>query len=293
MIEGLILIKKSNMFLKTKITAILLLGISSVLYGQLKLPVLSPKANVSQTAGLTEIDISYSRPSARGRKVFGEKGIVPFGEFWRTGANAVTKIAFSKPVTIGGVNLKKGDYVVLTKPNKLEWKLFLYPYQDQNWGNYVSKEPLVTMNLKRTSISEKVESFQIGFQNITFDTVDIVFEWGNTKIELPVQLNTKSESVKNIKRAFEEPSAFDYFQAAVYLHETKIDLKQALKYIQKVTSNENALFFQVHREALILSDLGKNKEALVAAKKSLVLSKKAKNDDFVRLNENLISKLNK
>jgi hypothetical protein len=281
------------MFLKTKITAILLLSISSVLYGQLKLPVLSPKAKVSQTAGFTEIDITYSRPSARGRKVFGEKGIVPFGEFWRTGANAVTKITFSKPVTIGGVNLKKGDYVVLTKPNKLEWKLFLYPYKEQNWGKYVSKEPLVAMNLKRTSISEKVESFQISFQNITFDTVDVVFEWGNTRIQLPVQLNTKTESVKNIKRAFEEPSPFDYFQAAVYLHETKTDLKQALKYIQKVTSGKNALFFQVHREALILSDLGRNKEALVAAKKSLALSKSAKNDDFVRLNENLISKLNK
>ena len=69
---------------------------------------------LEQKVGLTEIKIDYSRPSAKGRKIFGTDGVVSFGNFWRTGANNVTKVSFSEDVTVEGTAVKKGDYGLLT-----------------------------------------------------------------------------------------------------------------------------------------------------------------------------------
>lgn len=258
---------------------------------QVKLPALSPRAKVVQQAGLTELEISYSRPSKKGRVLFAPNGLVPFGEFWRTGANAATRISFDSNVTISGVELKKGDYAMLTKPNATTWDVYVYAYNKSSWNSYVSQEPVVVAKANVFKTSETIESFTIGFENITFESVNLTFAWGQTKAKLPIQLPTQKQALKNIDRMVSGPSNNDYFQAALYLHESKSDLQTALNYIQEVTKNENAQFFQVYREAVILNDLNRKKEALAAAKRSLQLSEKAGNTDFVKLNQSLIKKL--
>jgi len=77
---------------------------------ELKVPTLSPFSEIKQEVGLTEITLSYARPSAKGRKVFGE--LVPFGEMWRTGANASTKLTVSETVKIAGNKLAAGTYAI-------------------------------------------------------------------------------------------------------------------------------------------------------------------------------------
>lgn len=260
---------------------------------QLKLPALSAKASSTQKVGLTEVSISYARPNVRGREIFGDKGLVPYGKFWRTGANAATKISFDTKVIIEGTELDKGAYAILTKPGKTNWEIFFYPYKESNWSKYATKDPIVKATGKVFSSKDKIESFEIKIQNITFDGADIVFAWDKTRVEMPFVLKTKEQAIKNIDKVVNGPSDFDYFQAALYLHESKSDLEKALVYIQKVTKKEKAMFFQVYREAVILKDLNKKKEALASAKRSLALSEKAKNDDFVRLNKNLIKELTK
>lgn len=279
------------MISKIKVSLLILLNASIMASAQLKLPALSPGAKIMQAVGLTQIEISYSRPSVKDRDVFGNKGLVPYDTFWRTGANSATKISFDQAVKISGVDLARGEYAILTKPGKNNWTIFFYPYKESNWESYVSKEPLVTVQAKSTQSSEKVESFEIRIQDITFDSVHIILAWDTTKVSLPIQLNTQKQSLANIDRAFNVPSDFDYFQAAVYLHESKLDLEKALLYIQKITKKDKALFFQVYREAIILADLQRKGEALGAAKRSLQLSKEAKNTDFIRLNTNLIKEL--
>src|SRR5690348_7335432 len=86
---------------------------------KLTTPDASPAASVSQTVGLTKIDVSYHRPAVGGRKVWG--GLVPFGEVWRAGANENTTVTFSSPVKIGGKVLHAGTYGLHMLPTAKEW----------------------------------------------------------------------------------------------------------------------------------------------------------------------------
>ncbi|WP_299894331.1 DUF2911 domain-containing protein [uncultured Aquimarina sp.] len=257
---------------------------------QLSIPALSPLSKTTQTVGLTDIEIQYSRPSKRDRVIFGENGIIPFGELWRTGANAATKVTFSEDLTIQNTEVKKGSYAILTKPNSEYWDVNLYIYQSGNWSTYVEKEPTASFKVKSEKLKNPQETLLIYFDEITLNSTDLVIAWDQSKIAIPIKLNTHTKAMANIEKALAGPSNFDYFQAALYLHETGKDLDKALVYIQKATKSEKPLFFQVYREALILADLNRKTEAVNAAKKSLELSKKAKNKDFIRLNEKFIDK---
>ncbi len=260
---------------------------------QLKVPALSPSSKTTQTVGLTEIEIEYSRPSKRNRIIFGENGIIPFGELWRTGANAATKISFNDDITISGTILKKGTYTILTKPEKSNWQVYFYSYKSGNWNTYVNQKPIASFTTKTIEKKEISESFLIYIDSITLDSAELVFSWDTIKIILPLKFNTYEKTMSNIEKTLSGPSNFDYFQAALYLHETQRDLNTALSYIQKVTKAENPLFFQVYRESLILADMDRKLEAITVAKKSLELSKKAGNKDLIRLNERNIKKWSK
>lgn len=276
-----------------KLNMILLLAavISSTCMGQLSVPHLSPPAFVKQTVGLTNIEIEYSRPSARGRKVFGADGLVPYGDIWRAGANAATKITFSDDLTIGGQMLRKGSYAILTKPEVKSWILEFYKYESENWNSYVPLQPLAVANAESRKVANSMETFTIGIDDITLKSANLVLSWENLEVMVPIEVEVDKRVMASIEKVMEGPSSNDYFQAALFMHERGIDLEKALNYIQKVTNSDKALFFQVHREALILSDLGKKKEAISAAQRSLELSEKAGNKDFVRLNERLIKTL--
>jgi hypothetical protein len=260
-------------------------------YAQLKTPAQSPSASVSQSIGLTEIEIEYSRPSARGRIIFGENGLLPNGAFWRVGANAATKISFSEDILIQESILKQGVYTVLAKPNAQTWELNWYNYDGSNWNAYVEKEPVLSQTLPVIKTSNLVETMELSFQDVTMDRANLVLAWEHTTIKIPVRVDEKERILKTINSTLSGPNSFEYYQAALYLHETQTNLEEALTYIQKVTAQDDALFFQVTREALILRDLKRNKDAVSVANSALVLSKKAGNNDFVKLNQQLIEAL--
>ncbi|SEM07626.1 Protein of unknown function [Aquimarina amphilecti] len=272
-----------------KIFFISIITVATV-HAQLKVPALSPYSTTTQTVGLTDITLEYSRPSKRNRIIFGEKGIIPFGELWRTGANAATKISFSNDLTIFNTTIKKGSYAILTKPGQSTWEIHFYPYESGTWNSYVNKKPIASFNTKSIQKNDVSESFLIYIDTITLDSAKLLFTWDTTKIILPLKLKTHEKTMANIKKILSGPSNFDYFQAALYLHEAQQDLDTALAYIQKVTNVENPLFFQVYRESLILADLNRKTEAISVAKRSLELSKKAGNKDLIRLNEKNIKK---
>ncbi|MDY8137019.1 DUF2911 domain-containing protein [Aquimarina sp. 2201CG5-10] len=279
-----------------KIIFILLLYILSFINpinAQLRTPALSPNAKIIQTIGLSDIQIEYSRPSLRGRALFGEEGILPFKKFWRTGANAATKIIFQEDVTIANKPLKKGSYSILTIPDNSQWKINFYNYESSNWNTYVTKEPVITIAVNSLKVTEKLESFTISFDGLSMNSTNLLFTWDTTQVSIPVIINNTDKVLQNIEHTLSGPSDNDYFRSAVYLHEAKLDLNKALEYIQKVTKGDSPRFFQVYREAIILRDLNRNEEAIVAAQKSLKLSQKSNNKDFIRLNQKLIKKLSK
>lgn len=272
------------------IVLVLFIGLPS-LNAQLRTPALSPGAVIKQTVGLTDIEIVYSRPAVKGRTIFGKNGIIPYGEFWRTGANGATKINFGNAISINKTRLEKGDYTILTKPNSSYWEVFFYPFEGPTWSDYVDKKPILVIKESVENLKYKIESLEYAIQNITMDGADLEISWDRSRIRIPLKIDTKTQVLKNIERTMSGPNIFEHYNAALYLHENNIELPKALEYIQRSTSHKNVRFFMVYREALILKDLGKRKEAIVAAKRSLTMSKKAKNNDFIRLSEKLISTL--
>src|SRR4051812_814052 len=86
---------------------------------QVNFPVASPESTLKQRVGLTDIELVYSRPGVKGRKIFG--GLEPFGAVWRTGANTATKIVFSTPVKFGGREVPAGAYALYSIPDPDEW----------------------------------------------------------------------------------------------------------------------------------------------------------------------------
>ena len=256
---------------------------------QIKTPAPSPSATLTQAIGLSDITIEYSRPSVKGRTIFAADGLVPYGKVWRTGANQATKISFGADVNVGGKDLKKGDYAILSIPSADSWAVHFYPYESGSWNSYVEKTPTVIATAKAEQFPISVESFSISIEDITDDSGELVFFWSNTAATLPLKFDVQGKVMAAIDKTLAGPTAGDYYAAGNYLLSIDKDLDKALMYVQKATKGENPRFWQVRREALILGKLGKVKEAIAAAKLSKDLAMKAGNDDYVRMNEKSIA----
>ena len=130
---------------------------SYVIHAQVKTPAPSPHSVLTQVVGLTDVTVDYSRPSAKGRLIFGD--LVPFGKLWRTGANSNTTVSFSEDVVINGTTLKKGKYALYTTPKADMWEVIFYTAND-NWGtpeNWDANKVAVLVNADPIALNNAVE----------------------------------------------------------------------------------------------------------------------------------------
>ncbi len=253
--------------------------------GQIRTPSPSVGAKTTVTVGLTEVSIEYARPSAKGRKVFAADGLVPFGKVWRTGANSATKITFADDVKIGGQDLKKGAYAILSIPEADKWAVHFYPYTSASWPTYEKETPTLIAQAKVMKLNNTVETFTIDINNIKMEGADIVFSWENTAAHVSFAVEVDKKVMANIEQVMAGPSQADYYAAAAYYHAAGKDLNKALEYVNKATTGDSPKYWQIRLKALILGDLGKKEEAIKAAQQSLELAKEAGNDDYVKMNE--------
>lgn len=251
---------------------------------QIKSPQASPLGKISQNVGLTDITIEYSRPSTKGRKVFG--GLVENNKVWRTGANASTKLTFNTDVKIAGNELKKGTYALYTIPNEKEWTVILHKNLD-HWGadEYKQEEDVFRFQAKPMSLSTVVETFTMSVDNIKNSSCDIVLSWDKTAVSIPVQLLTDDAMVSSIKKAMEGISAGDYYTAARYYHEENKDAKQALEWVNKSLEKGGDKFWIMRLKALLQAKNGDYVGAIATAEKSSELARKEGNADYPRMND--------
>ena len=141
--------------------------------GQLATPLPSPNATVSQTVGVTKIEVVYSRPSVKGRTIWGE--LVPYDKVWRTGANSVTKITFDGDVMVEGQKLAAGAYSIYTIPGKTEWTV-IFNTVSTGGPDYVAEKDALKVKVKPLSADMK-ELFTIGFPIVTSDSAILAFAW--------------------------------------------------------------------------------------------------------------------
>ncbi len=252
--------------------------------GQIATPQPSPTCEVHQNVGLGKIELVYSRPNMRGRTIFAQDGLVPFGSMWRTGANEATKITFSEDVTFGGAEVEAGSYAMLTIPETKEWTVNLYGYESGNFTTYLDRDPIVSVKVASNTLPFEHETFTMSFQSLRMNGADLVIVWEKTNISIPIQTEVDARVTANIERAMSGPSASELYTAASYYYETDKDLEQALEWI--VMANDKApRYWQLRRQSLIEAELGMTEKAIASAKKSLEMAKEAKNQDYVRMNE--------
>ncbi len=260
--------------------------VSFVAMGQIETPQPSPAAKIWQTVGLTEVTVDYSRPSMRGRTIYGD--LVPFGALWRTGANAYTKITFDKDVTIGEKPVKAGTYSIFTKPGEKEWEVFFYT---DTQGGGVPREWDESKVVAHTKVATMpmempVETFTMTIDDVTNKGANLGIIWENTYVAVPFTVGTDTEVVANIERVMAGPSAGDYYASAVYYATEGKDITKAKEWMDKAMAmTENPRFWQLRQQSLILAKAGDKKGAIETAKKSLAGAEEAGNQDYVKMNK--------
>jgi hypothetical protein len=261
----------------------------SVKAQSIKTPLPSPPQTIKQDFGISAIELSYSRPGIKGRKIFGD--LVPYGKVWRTGANNATTLTFGDDVTVGGVKIPAGKYGLLTIPDKDSWTIIITKQVDvTNPADYKQESDVVRVNVKPMTLKDKIETFTMQFGNVKSSTCDLQMMWENTGVTLPISSDVETVVMKQIADAMNKDNR-PYFQAALYYLNNGKDLNQALAWFDKAIEQQPDGYWIYHQRANTLAKLGRKDEAKIAAQKSIQLAKDAKNDDYVRLNEKLLDQL--
>ena len=262
---------------------------TSFLYGQVQSPQPSPAAQLMQTIGLTEVSISYSRPSAKGREVIGN--LVPFGQVWRTGANKNTTIHFSDPVVIEGKKLSAGTYAIYSKPSASSWEVYFYT-DTENWGLPEKWDPAKVAAAVQVipATTSPLESFSIWISDLTHNDGVLNIGWENTMLALKIEVPTHEKAMASIEKTLaNNPKERDYYSSAVYYLQSGQDLQQAKEWIHKAIEMNDKPYWYFRQQSLILAALKDTKAAIEAAKKSLSRAQEAGNMDYVKMNTESIA----
>lgn len=256
---------------------------------QVKTPQPSPSSKIEQVIGLTDVSVEYSRPSMKGRTIFGN--LVPYDKLWRTGANKNTQITFSDDVKVGSKELKKGTYAIFTKPGKENWEVIFYS-DASNWGTpqkWDDAKVAATATIKAKTIPMNVETFTIMFSDFKMDSAVMNFLWANTEAAVKIEVPSKEKAIASIEKVMAGPSAGDHYQAATFYKEIG-DIAKAKENIDKAISLRKEPAFWYHRQqSLIYAKSGDKDGAIKAAKTSLELAEKAGNADYVKMNKDSLT----
>lgn len=262
------------------------LALTSLTFSQVKMADLSPRTTIKQKVGLTDLTLEYSRPSVRDRVIFGNE--VPYGEIWRTGANMNSTLEFSSNVSFAGKEIDAGKYAVYVKPEATMWIIYFYSETD-NGGvpdDWSSEKVVAEVILPVTIATTKQETFSISFENLKVDGADLQFAWENVVVNLPITVPSKEMSMVSIEKTMAGPTDRDYYSAASFYLEEKIELEKARMYITKAVEMRGPeAFWYTRKKALIEYELGDIPAAINSAELSLAEAKKANYGAYIKMNE--------
>ena len=279
--------------MKKLILSLLVVIFTISVSAQVKTPQPSPFSKIEQKVGLTDITLEYSRPSMKGRTIFGD--LVPYEKTWRTGANANTKITFSTDVIIDGQELKKGSYAIYTVPNKTSWDVIFYS-DAKNWGtpkewDQAKVAAKTTVNVE--SVPVKIETFTMNFDDLTNSSALLGMLWENIYVGVKIEVPTDKIVNTSIDKVMAGPEAADYYAAAVYYLQEGKDINKAKMWINKAVdlTKDEPRFWYLRQQSLILAKAGDKAGAIAAAKASLAGAEKRGNDGYIKMNKEFLKKM--
>jgi hypothetical protein len=256
-------------------------------------PAASPTTTLKQRVGLTDIDIVYSRPGAKGRTIFG--GLQPYGEIWRAGANTATKVVFSAPVKIEGHELAAGTYGLFAIPGATEWTVIFNKIANQ-WGAYLydSKDDVLRVKVAPVMLADFVETFTIDFNDLRDESATLNLIWEKTRVPVKVQVEVVSKVVAQIEAAMAGTGKKPYASAAMFYEDHGLDLKQAIAWMDAAIAEQPDAFYLYYHKAKIQAKAGDKAGALASAQKSMEMAAQDKTvakAEYTRLNQAVIDGL--
>jgi Protein of unknown function (DUF2911) len=257
---------------------------------QVKVPAPSPTQKIKQDFGLGSIEVTYSRPSVKGRKIFGDHE--PFGEIWRTGANGATIVKLNDPAEINGKMIDTGSYALYTIPNKGMWEVILNK-GITNWGTdgYTDSADVLRFKVPAAKLASNVETLNMQFVNLKPESCELQISWEKTSISIPFKAVIRDRVRASIEKAMETEKK-PYWAAAQFYNEYDKDSKKSLEALKGALEANPKAFWVYLYQARIQLAIGDKEAAKASSLKSLELAKEAKNPTYVRDNEEFLKKLN-
>ena len=252
-------------------------------FTRVRMPAPSPTQTIKQEFGIGSVEITYSRPAAKGRKVFGD--LVPYNKLWRTGANAATRVVLTEPLEFAGKRIDTGTYVLYTIPGIDSWDI-IFNKGLKNWGTdgYKESEDVARVRVEPSKTKSKTESFTMQFVDVKPESCELQISWEKTLVSIPIKADFRDKVRAQLETALQGDKK-PYWQAAQFYNEYEKNLPKALEYTSKaIETNEKAFWMWIYK-AKIQKEMGDNAGALESSKKSLALAQEAKNDDYVKINQ--------
>jgi hypothetical protein len=252
-------------------------------------PAPSPKQTVTQTIGVTDVSVTYSRPLVKGRKIWGD--LVPLDKPWRTGANQATTVTFGDDVTVQGKKLAAGTYALVTIPGKDEWTV-IFNLDTALWYRTDYNQGLDILRVKAQPIaSEFRESFEIGFRDVGPDSAKLFIAWEKLAVAVSLQVDAKGLSVAKAREAVAKAKIDDWetpLGVARYYATEKTNLPEALALAEKSITIKKG-WANLAWKARILAADGKFAEAAKAGDEAVLFAKASPEKPSTEALEKLIA----
>ena len=256
--------------MKSIFTFLLMLSAVAVL-AQPTLPQASPTATLKQAVGLTDIEITYSRPSVKGRAIFG--GLVPYNKVWRTGANKATQLSLSTAATIGGKEVPAGKYSIFTIPGRTQWTIIIHK-ETELWGTseYKAENDLIRFTAKPRLVEQPLESFTIELGNFKDNGARCMLMWNKTVVGFDIKVDVEAEAWKNIDEALADvgDNWRIYVRSAGYAVDHNKRLDEAMEWTNKALEMEEH-WWTLWTQARVHAAQKDYKKAQKSLKKSIAL----------------------
>jgi len=275
--------------MKKLLLACIVLCAATTANAQMKMPAPSPTQTIKQDFALGSMELTYSRPSIKGRKIFGD--LVPYNAVWRTGANSATIIKFNDAVEIGGKKIDTGSYALYTIPAEGMWEIIINK-GTKNWGStgYAQTDDIVRIKVPTMKMKAAIETFTMQFANIKPESCELHIMWDKTAVAVPITALIKDRMRASLEKDMMGEKK-PYWNAAQFYNEYEKNNAKALENITAAVKAQPKAFWMWIYKAKIEQAMGDKAAAMASSKTSLELAREAKNDDYVKMNEDLMKKL--
>lgn len=249
---------------------------------QIETPRPSPLGIVSQKVGLTDFKITYSRPSAKGRQVFGD--VVAYDKLWRTGANMATVFEASTEFKINGTAIPAGEYALFTIPGRENWTIILSNVARQSGtSSYKESDDRIRFQVPAGTCN-KTETFTINFANLSDEKATVELMWETTRVGFDVEVSFDEAVMKQISDVMAGPGAGECYSAASYYFKHDKDLNKALEWVNKALVNYER-YWVLSLKAQIQAGLEDYSGAILTAARAKEMASAEGDDAYVKMNE--------